>query len=162
MRKLWDDCGLAPVPLALPSPASDAEQFLADIASACRQLGSTRLRCSLFSVRPIGIAMRIALTRLTARFEKLGPVGILADGRIGFLLLDRGHSSEHDDDAFAALIRQQTLSALAPGSAKHFVVLHYWADEVSDADDLVWRLEDCTFHRSRTLTLTQTAVTARL
>jgi hypothetical protein len=158
MKKLWDDCGLAPEPLVLPSPVRDAEEFMADLASACRQLGSTRLRCSLFSVRPTGISMRIALARLTARFETLGPVGILADSQIGFLLLDRGHSSEHDDDAFTALIRRQTTDALAPGSAKRFVALHYWADEMSDADDLVWRLEDCTFRRSPTLTQRVAAV----
>lgn len=148
MRKLWDDCGLAPMPLLLPSPVGDAEQFMADLASACRHLGSTRLRCSLFSVRPVGIATRVALARLTSRFEKLGPVGALADDHIGFLLLDRGHSSERDDDAVAALVHRQMSDALSPGSVKRFVALHYWADEISGADDLVCRLEDRAFRRS--------------
>jgi hypothetical protein len=147
MRKLWDDCGLAPMPLLLPSPAGGAEEFMADLAAACRQLGSTRLRCSLFSARPVGIATRVALARLTSRFERLGPVGALADDCIGFLLLDRGHSSERDDDAVAASIQRQMADALAPGGLKRFVALHYWADEISGADDLVGRLEDRAFRR---------------
>lgn len=148
MRKLWDDCGLAPMPLMLPSPAGDAEQFMADLASACRYLGSTRLRCSLFSVRATGIAPRTALARLASRFEKLGPVGMLSDGHIGFLLLDRGHSSERDDAAVAALIHRQVSDAVAPGRLRRLVALHYWADEISGADDLVCRLEDRAFRHS--------------
>lgn len=149
MRKLWDDCGLAPMPLTLPSPAGNADQFLADLATACRHLGSTRLRCSLFALRPAGIAPRVALARLTARFERLGPVGVLPDAQIGFLLLDRGHSSEGDDAAVAAVIQRQAADALAPGAVKRFVALHYWADEVSSAEDLVRRLEDRTFRRAQ-------------
>lgn len=151
MRKLWDDCGLAPMPLTLPSPVADTEQFMADLVSACRHLGSTRLRCSLFAMRPAGVAPRVALARLTARFEKLGPVGALPDDHVGFLLLDRGHSSERDDAAVASLIQRQALEALAPGGMKRFVALHYWADEVSNARDLVGRLEDRTFRRLQTL-----------
>jgi hypothetical protein len=147
MQKLWDDCGLAPMPLVLPSPLRDAELFMIDLESACRRLGSTRLRCSLFSVRPQGIPMRTALARLAARFETLGPVGTLADDQIGFLLLDRGHSSERDDAAVAAAIEHQMAEALAPGSVKRCVALHYWADEISGTEDLVRRLEDRAFRR---------------
>lgn len=147
MRKLWDDCGLAPMPLVLPSPLRDAELFMIDLESACRRLGSTRLRCSLFSIRPQGLPMRTALARLVSRFETLGPVGALGGDHIGFLLLDRGHSSERDDDAVAASIQRQVMAALAPGSVKRFVALHYWADEISGTEDLVRRLEDCAFRR---------------
>jgi hypothetical protein len=147
MRKLWDDCGLAPTPLVLPSPLRDAELFMIDLESACRRLGSTRLRCSLFAIRPQGIPVRAALARLIARFETLGPVGALDDNQIGFLLLDRGHSSERDDDVVATAIQRQTAGALAPGSVKRFVALHYWADEISGTEDLVRRLEDRAFRR---------------
>jgi hypothetical protein len=148
MRTLWNDCGLAPRPLLLASPTRDVEQFIADLASACHHLGSTRLRCSLFAMHPFGIAPRVALARITARFEKLGPVGPLPDDRIGFLLLDRGHSSERDDHAVAAHIQHQASEALAPGSIRRFVAFHYWADEISNVVDLVGRLEDRAFRRS--------------
>jgi hypothetical protein len=37
--------------------------------------------------------------------------------------------------------------ALAPGSVKRCVALHYWADEISGTEDLVRRLEDRAFRR---------------
>lgn len=161
MGRPWDDCGLTLTPVPLPSPVGGTERFMEDLALACRHLGSTRLRCSLFAIRPAGIGVRVALARLTARFERLGPVGMLADDHIGFLLLDRGHSSERNDNVFAALIERQAADALAPGTARHFVALHYWADEMSDAEDLVWRLEDRAFRRSPTL-IERAAASARL
>jgi len=161
MRRPWDDYGLAPIPLPLPSPIGGTERFMEDLALACRHLGSTRLRCSLFAVRPAGIGMRVALARLTARFERLGPVGVLGGDHIGFLLLDRGHSSERDDNVFAELVEHQAMDALAPGTARRFVALHYWADEISDAEDLVWRLEDRAFRRPLTLIERATASARR-
>lgn len=145
MAKLWDDCGLAPMPLSLPTVIESAETFKADVALISRQLGSTRLRCSLFGIRPTNIGSADALMRLTARFEHLGVVGLLRKGHIGFLHLDRCVLPERDDTRIAAMIRSQAVEALMPGTVKRFVALHYWTDEVTSADDLIWRLEDRAF-----------------
>jgi hypothetical protein len=146
MAKAWDDCGgLAPIPLSLPKAMESAEAFKADVALVCRQLGSTRLRCSLFGIRPLGIETPDALMRLAARFERLGIVGLLRKGHIGFMHLDRCVVPERDDARIAAMIRGQAIDALAPGTMRRFVALHYWTDEVASADELIWRLEDRAF-----------------
>ena len=145
MAKAWDDCGLAPMPLSLPVAVGSSEAFKADVALVCRQLGSTRLRCSMFGISPLGIETPDALMRLTARFERFGVVGLLRKGHIGFLHLDRCVVPERDDAGIAAMIRSQAIDALAPGTMKRFVALHYWTDEVACADELIWRLEDRAF-----------------
>lgn len=160
MANTWDDCGLAPIPLCLPRTVRSAEAFKADVALVCRQLGSTRLRCSLFGIRPLGIDTTDALTRLTARFERLGVVGLLRKGHIGFMHLDRCVVPEQDDPRIAAMIRGQALDALAPGTVKRFVTLHYWTDEVASADDLIWRLEDQSFRYPLHVVAPFTAVSA--
>jgi len=148
MAKVWDDCSLAPTPLCLPEAVGNAEAFKADVALVCRQLRSTRLRCSLFGIHPLGIASSDALVRLTARFECLGIVGLLRKGHIGFLHLDRCVVPERDDARIVAMIRRQVLDALMPGTVKRFVALHYWTDEVASADELIWRLEDRAYRNS--------------
>ena len=145
MANAWNDCGLAPMPLFLPEAVESPEVFKADVAQVCRQLGSTRLRCSLFGIRPTGIESSNALARLTARFERIGIVGLLRKGHIGFLHLDRCVVPERDDARIAATIREQAFNTLAPGTVKRFVALHYWTDEVASADELIWRLEDRAF-----------------
>jgi hypothetical protein len=145
MAKLWDGCGLAPLPLSLPKVIESAETFKADIALVSRQLGATRLRCSLFGIRPKNVDSSDALTRLRARFEHLGVVGLLRKGHIGFLHLGRCVLPERDDARITATIRGLAVDALMPGNIKRFVSLHYWTDEVASADDLIWRLEDWAF-----------------
>lgn len=147
MTMLWNDGGLSPMPIP-PTPVETGADFMAELSAVSRQLCLTRLRCSLFAIRARGIDFPVALQRLKARFERLGVVGALDNGSIGFLHLDRCLVPERSDAAVADSIRQQAVGALKPGNVKRFVALHYWTDEVSVVDDLVRRLEDRAFRRA--------------
>jgi len=160
MAKVWDDCGLAPTPLSLPKVVGNTETFKADVALVSRQLGLTRLRCSLFGIRPTGIESSDALVRLSTRFERMGIVGLLSKGHIGFLHLDRCVVPERDDARIATMIRRQAFEALMPGTVKRFVALHYWTDEVASAEELISRLEDRAFRYSLPIVEPYAAVSA--
>ncbi|MGE5539391.1 MAG: hypothetical protein ACM30I_12300 [Gemmatimonas sp.] len=115
---------------------------MSDLEAACRLLGSMHLRCSLFMVRPAGVSVRAAVSRLVPRLEAFGPVGILANGDIGFLHLDRCLIQERGDDMIAAQVGRHIVEALAPGTPERIQTLHYWTDELVEPADLMRRLED--------------------
>jgi hypothetical protein len=122
--------------------AGSGEGFMSDLEAACRLLGTMHLRCSLFMVRPAGISVRVAVGRLVPRLEAFGPVGILANGDIAFLHLDRCLIQERGDATIEAQVKRVIEDALAPGRAARVLSLHYWTDELADPADLLRRVED--------------------
>jgi hypothetical protein len=122
--------------------------FISELGEVSRQLGLTRLRCSLFAIRIGRSDVVDALRRLKLNLERFGIIGVLENGQIGFLYLDRCCTSEQDDAALAHRIRNQVVEALKPDSLKGFVALHYWTDEVASVNDLVCRIEDRAFRRA--------------
>ena len=138
---MWSSSGEGPSqPVRLS--AGSGEGFMSDLEAACRLLASMHLRCSLFMIRPAGISVRTAVSRLVPRLEAFGPVGILANGEIGFLHLDRCLVQEKGDEMIAAQVTRHVADALAPGTAERVETLHYWTDELVEPDDLLRRLED--------------------
>lgn len=140
MRNPSDIDDTAPQPVRLS--AGSGEGFMSDFEVACRLLGSMHLRCSLFMIRPTGVSVRTAVSRLVPSLEAFGPVGILANGEIGFLHLDRCLIQERGDALIEAQVNRVIDDALAPGTAERVLTLHYWTDELSEPSDLLWRLED--------------------
>jgi hypothetical protein len=133
-----DNAALQPVRLS----AGSGEGFMSDLEAACRLLGTMHLRCSLFMVRPAGIAVRTAVGRLVPRLEAFGPVGILANGEIGFLHLDRCLIQARGDAMIEAQVKRTIEDALVPGRPQRILALHYWTDELADPGDLLRRVED--------------------
>jgi hypothetical protein len=133
-----DDVASQPVRLS----AGSGEGFMSDFEAACRLLGSMHLRCSLFMIRPAGISVRTAVGRLVPRLEALGPVGILTNGEIAFLHLDRCLIQERGDALVEAQVNSVIDDGLAPGSAERVLALHYWTDELLEPADLLRRVED--------------------
>lgn len=154
----WKDGEAIPVTFPLTQigeahVVEDGADFISELGEVSRQLGMTRLRCSLFAIRVGRKDMASALGRLKIRFERFGVVGVLDNGQIGFLYLDRCCTSERDDAAVSQYIRSQVAEVLKPDSLKGFVALHYWTDEVASVDDLVRRIEDRAFRRTPSLGL---------
>ena len=137
--------GLTPTVPVTHLPDQSEQGFLGNLSSACRMLRSTRLRCSLFGVTPLGMSARSAAARLASRLGSYGLVGILPGGKIGFLHLDRCLVSEKGDEAITARVRRQVTEVLGAGSVKRIVALHYWTDEMTGSDDLLQKLEDRAF-----------------
>jgi hypothetical protein len=165
MPMLWSDRRPIQVPYSLSKAIvehieASSDDFIAELAEVSRQLGMTSLRCSLFAIRVARKDAANALRRLKNRFERFGAVGMLDNGQIGFLYLDRCCLPERDDAAITDSIRQQVADALEADSLKGFVALHYWTDEVSTTDDLVRRLEDRTFRRAASSAATPVAAAA--
>jgi hypothetical protein len=138
---MWNPSDESPSPPVRLS-AGSGEGFMSDLEAACRLLGSMHLRCSLFMIRPAGISVRTAVGRLVPRLEAFGPIGILENGEIGFLHLDRCLVQERGDDMIGAQVVRHVADALAPGSAERILTLHYWTDELNEPCDLLDRLED--------------------
>jgi hypothetical protein len=122
--------------------AGSGEGFMSDLEAACRLLGTMHLRCSLFMIRPSGIPVRTAVGRLVPKLEAFGPVGILANGDIAFLHLDRCLIQERGDSMIEAQVKHTIDEALVPGRAARVLSLHYWTDELADPSDLLRRVED--------------------
>jgi hypothetical protein len=122
--------------------AGSGEGFMSDLQAACRLLGSMHLRCSLFMIRPKGIPVRSAMAKLVPRLEAFGPLGILANGHIAFLHLDRCLIQARGDSMIESQVNRIIDDALMPGRAERVLSLHYWTDELADADDLLRRVED--------------------
>jgi hypothetical protein len=139
---MWNssDDQVPPQPVRLS--AGSGEGFMSDLTAACRLLRSMHLRCSLFMVRPTGISVRTAVSRLVPRLEAYGPIGIVANDEIGFLHLDRCLIQEKGDDMIADHVSRHVSDALAPGTAERVLTLHYWTDELVEPGDLLRRLEE--------------------
>jgi hypothetical protein len=122
--------------------AGSGEGFMSDLAAACRLLGNMHLRCSLFMIRPARMSVRSAVSRLVPRLEAFGPVGILANGEIGFLHLDRCLIQERGDHRIESEVHRIIDEGLAPIGAGRVLALHYWTDELVEPRDLLRRVED--------------------
>jgi hypothetical protein len=121
-----------------------ASGFMGEIGRIIDLLGTQRLlRLSLFCFEIEGLPQEAAVKLVDRALKSHGLVGLLPDGRVGFLYLGpRGKRNVADlalvhhitERVRIEIYRQTRINAVSLVSS---TVVHRWADEVVDAYDLV-------------------------
>ncbi|HLI14103.1 MAG TPA: hypothetical protein VKY65_21120 [Alphaproteobacteria bacterium] len=120
--------------------------FENEIERSLRLLQRMRLQVSLFAVRFPATADATTVDAASAALARLGPVGQLADGRIGLLYLGPRAPGPGGDVALMRHVRRLMEQALSErgagwlGERLEVSASHAWTDEVSSAQEFAREL----------------------
>jgi hypothetical protein len=125
-----------------------AVDLMAEIDHIIGLLGAQRsLRLSLFRFEITGVSSSAAVMLVDRALKPHGLVGTLPDGNVGFLYLGPRHDRAVADLALVHHIGERLrreIQRQAPFTDVRLVaksVVHRWADEVTDAHDLIEALD---------------------
>jgi len=120
----------------------DDGAFLPEVERTVALLSGQRfLRISLFRFQFVGVSAAEIGVGVPQALMSLGMVGLLPDGSMGLLYVAPRPSAQDDLAVERAVTEKlnRTLAVAAPSDARLLSVIaaHRWADEITDADDLI-------------------------
>ena len=153
---------LPPIPAdwRVSSQVDDAESsdFVSELDHTLRALSRVRVPMTLYVVHTLCTPHRIALASAKSALERLGPVGSLAEGVIGFLFIGPRTPNHRSRGNFGDVIARRLCSAMRDHSvdgaacAVALAALNLWSDEVVGVESLasdLMQLMQPRFHAGR-------------